>query len=521
MSLDTFLHNLHFDIEKASPPDWEVDWEDAPLPFKLYRGLPQFPLTLEVPLSLDGPADFSKCGEGGIGDFLWYAYGLTQISQAPRASEPDDLMQSFRRYPPSGGGLYPSELYVYLKTEGFPDGVYHYDAAHHQLVLLREGNYDSYLTKSLGDRCNLSACFGAVFVTTMFWKNFFKYNNFSYRLQGLDVGVLIGQLLEVAKRFGMHTKVCFQFMDRAINHLLGLSEEEESTYAMIALSKERANVCTSDKNTEAVTSADLCRELPDIQTEHYVRSLVVKEFPMVTTMNRASMIETSRTIKPIEPKEGRKCEGHVIALPIVKRLSYDLASVCKKRFSPEMDFVLGKVSQVQLALLLQESTASFAYRNDLDKSSEDTKHRISIYVSLYNVEDLENGSYQYDGKTHSLILIRPGDHRHQLQSGMSLDILNFQQVPICIHVAGDRTYFKSQLGYRGYRIQQMEAGMLVQRILLAASALGMNGHPLLGFDVHMCDELYKMSGPQGKTSLIQIPIGPYRNRPWLKAGLHS
>ena len=133
-----------------------------------------------------------------------------------------DLMQSKRRFVPSGGALYPNELYVYLKIEDLPAGVYHYDVAHHRLVLLREGNFDSYIARALGNRCDISACFGTVFVSTMFWKNFFKYNNFAYRLQGLDAGVLIGQLLEVAKRFGFASGVYFQFLDRAINHLLGL-----------------------------------------------------------------------------------------------------------------------------------------------------------------------------------------------------------------------------------------------------------------------------------------------------------
>ena len=128
-------------------------------------------------------------------------------------------MQSYRRFAPSGGALYPNELYVYLKIEDLPAGVYHYDVAHHRLVLLREGNFDSYIARALGNRCDISACFGTVFVSTMFWKNFFKYNNFSYRLQGLDAGVLIGQLLEVAKRFGFASGVYFQFLDRAINHL--------------------------------------------------------------------------------------------------------------------------------------------------------------------------------------------------------------------------------------------------------------------------------------------------------------
>jgi len=60
----------------------------------------------------------------------------------------------------------------------------------------------------------------------------------------------------------------------------------------------------------------------------------------------------------------------------------------------------------------------------------------------------------------------------------------------------------------------MEAGILVQKLLLAASALDMGGHPLLGFDVNLADRIYNLS-PSGKTSLIQIPIGPYRQRPWL------
>jgi len=71
-------------------------------------------------------------------------------------------MQSYRRFAPSGGGLYPNELYVYLKIEDLPTGVYHYDVAHHRLVLLREGNYDSYIDSALGNRFDVSTCFGTV-----------------------------------------------------------------------------------------------------------------------------------------------------------------------------------------------------------------------------------------------------------------------------------------------------------------------------------------------------------------------
>lgn len=175
MSLEEFLHNLHFDIEKASIPNWDVDWEDKPLPYKLYRGLPVVPLSIEVPLTLDELKQPFMPDQRIIGHFLWYVYGLTQFSQSVFSLDDTDhteVMQSYRRFAPSGGALYPNELYIYLKIEDLPNGVYHYDVAHHRLVLLREGNFDSYIARALGNRCDISACFGTVFVSTMFWKNF-------------------------------------------------------------------------------------------------------------------------------------------------------------------------------------------------------------------------------------------------------------------------------------------------------------------------------------------------------------
>lgn len=523
MNLEAFLHNLHFEIDKASPPNWEVDWDDAPLTYKLYHDLPVIPLSLEVPLTLNRLESTVKPDLSRIGHFLWYVFGLTQYSESvvnlEFSDQAIDLMQSKRRFAPSGGALYPNELYVYLKIENLTAGVYHYDVAHHRLVLLREGNFDSYISRALGNRCDISDCFGTVFVSTMFWKNFYKYNNFAYRLQGLDAGVLIGQLLEVAKSFSFATGVYFQFLDRAINHLLGLSEQEESVYAVIPLLAEstsyfnRSNIDGDDSATE------LCKELASIQSTHYVRSRRVKEFPMLTKMNAASMLESTRSFRQIKVEQINS-EGQTVTLPNVKQLSYDLASVCRKRFSPDIDFVLGKVSQLQLATLLKGAMDSFSYQNDLDGVQKKQNSRVSIYGCLYNVEGIPNGAYHYDSSAHALRRVQLGDQRLPLQYGMSGGNVNMFQVPLCLHVAGDKNYFKTELGYRGYRIQQMEAGMLVQRLLLVATALGLGGHPILGFDVNICDEIYKFS-PQGKTSLIQIPTGPYRQRPSLSGGLHS
>jgi len=524
MSLHSFLHNLHFDVEKANQSNWEVDWEDAPLTYKLYKGLPTIPLSLNVPLTLEEQDIKKQTNLQEIGHFLWYVYGITQICQTaiPSGSiETVDLMQSNRRFVPSGGALYPNELYVYLNREDVPSGVYHYDVARHCLVLLRKGNFDSFISRALGNRCDVSNCFGTVFVSTMFWKNFFKYNNFSYRLQGLDAGVLNGQILEMAKRFGFQTKVYFQFIDRAINKLLGLSDEEESVYSIIPISLEDPNLFSYEERTGlTINATELCKEIQAVQHKKISKSKKILEYPMLIELNIESRIESSQLFRQLEEKKRIDPAKQLIMLPKVSRISYDLALISKKRFSPDIDFVSYKVSQVKLATLLYEATSSFTYQNDLDEPQGSIGARPSLFCCLYNIEDIPDGAYEYDYNTHSLRPAKLGDHRLQLQNGTSGTNVNLFQVPICLHVVGDKDYHKSSLGYRGYRIQQMEAGMMVQRLLLTASALGLGGHPLLGFNVKLCDEIYQLDSSQN-TCLIQIPIGYYRDRPCIQGGLHS
>ncbi|KFM99377.1 SagB/ThcOx family dehydrogenase [Bacillus clarus] len=521
MQLDTFLHHLHFSTDEIMP-DKEINWDDAPLPYKLYRNLPIIPLSLEIPLTLRNHHTLAEPTLEQIGHYLWYTFGLTQLCQPSFVSENNETTNILRRFIPSGGALYPNELYMYLKINHYPHGIYHYDVAHHRLILLREGNFDSYLTEALGNRCNIHSCFGTAFVSTMFWKNFFKYNNFSYRLQGLDTGVLISQLLEVSKQSGFTTGVYFQFLDRAINHLLGLSEQEESVYAVIPLCTEPTEEWFHDDqigNTN-VTSHDLLQQLPPLQHEHFVRSNHITEYPLIIKMNTASMIESTEMFRTITNAETFQHAIHTLSLPEVERLSYDFANICKKRYSPDTDFTLTKLSKTELATLLQEASLSFPYYNDLDGSYINQNARVSLYGCFYKIGDIEDGAYTYNSNTHSLRPIRYGDLRYHLHSGMTMDNVNLFQVPLCLHVIGNKDYRQNELGYRGYRIQQMEAGILVHKLILAASAMGMGGHPLLGFNVNVCDQLYAIDQTQ-KTSLIQIPVGSYRPRTWLKGYLHN
>ena len=274
------------------------------------------------------------------------------------------------------------------------------------------------------------------------------------------------------------------------------------------------------ETNSGITAEELRSELSSINPEIYERSRSVREYPRLVALNESSLQHSPDSFKKIRSQHERRFEGTTNKLPNIDPLCFDLAEACKNRYSPEMDFVLGKVSQQQLATLLQEAASSFSFRSDLDETYINKEPSVSIYGCFYNVEGIPNGAYSYDQDEHALIELRPGDHRLQLQSGLSLDNVNLMEVPISLHVAGNKDFYKTELGTRGYRIHQMEAGMLVQRLLITASAIGMGGHPLLGFDTKLSDELYKIDSSR-KTCLIQIPIGFYRQRSWLKGSLHS
>ncbi|MBX0356718.1 SagB family peptide dehydrogenase [Halobacillus sp. Nhm2S1] len=512
MDLDRFLYHLQFQSERVIPADWEPAWDDAPLPYKLYQHLQEVPLDCDLPFSINEESLASTTGLKRLGHLLWYTYGQTRYSETANPGTDGlgaETMQAFRRFVPSGGGLYPSELYIYLKMEDVPEGIYHYDAAHHRLLLIRKGNVDSYLRRALGNRWDGTDAQGILFVTTMFWKNFFKYNHFSYRLQGLDAGALLGQWQEVSARAGFSTNVHFQFLDRRINHLLGVDEGEETTYAIVPFA-DREFI------REEMPLSEWSGDIPAVETRHYQRSINVLDFPYIQEINQQSMFDSPQQFRLLTGKEDVRHTEPAQPLPDVEPPDYDLAEACRKRHSPELDFINQKISLKQLALLLKGTVQPYS----TDLYEKEHRSSMTIYGCFHGMEGLPDGAYRYDAQTHSLIEVDQGDFRLPLQKAMKLDNVNLHQVPICLHIAGERTHYKKVFGYRGYRIQQMEAGMLLQRLLLTASALGMNGHPLLGYDAKACDRIYQLEGC-GETTLIQIPLGRYHPKSCLLGSLHT
>lgn len=308
-------------------------------------------------------------------------------------------------------------------------------------------------------------------------------------------------------------------MDRAVNHLIGLDEKEESVYAVIPLSIDRKMSWFRDKKHDGVTAKKLCAELPALHHQHYVRSKKIIDYHMLVKINEACMMDTFSSPRKMVDSQKDVFSGAAINLPMVEALSYDFSTACRSRYSPGMDFVLKPIKLHILSSLLHETVSRSAYRNDLDQGYQQIPERVTLTLSTYNIEGLSNGMYAYDVSKHALHQIAPGDYRNSLQDGLLSDFVNIAQIPLSVNIAGNRDHYQKSTGYRGHRIQHMEAGLLSHHLILAASALNMGGHPVLGFDVPWYDDLHQLNN-RGKTSLLQVPIGYYRPHPRLQGSMN-
>jgi SagB-type dehydrogenase family enzyme len=138
---------------------------------------------------------------------------------------------------PSGGGLYPLELYVLAQhvTE-LDGGVYHYVPLGHRLEAVRPDPLPSMLTAELflGQPYLIEAA-AIVVMTAVVERSLWKYEDRGYRYILLEAGH-VGQNLDLcAEAFGLATLNLGGFLDEDVSGLLGLDDECEIVLYGVAI----------------------------------------------------------------------------------------------------------------------------------------------------------------------------------------------------------------------------------------------------------------------------------------------
>jgi SagB-type dehydrogenase family enzyme len=177
--------------------------------------------------------EFSACALAAneLAALLHAAYGVTHALEGP-----DGRRMLPLRAVPSGGALYPLELYAAaLRVDGVEPGLYHFDPLRGSL-----GVVSTALTA--GDVARLSTypeivagCAALLLVAAVFGRTRFKYGLRGYRFALLEAGHVGQNVVLTATALGLAAVPLGGFYDRATDEFLGLDGVNESTLYTIAV----------------------------------------------------------------------------------------------------------------------------------------------------------------------------------------------------------------------------------------------------------------------------------------------
>lgn len=163
-----------------------------------------------------------------LATILAWGYGVT--GDLPTSDEgPEQLLRSA----PSGGALYPLDLFLAAKRiGGISPGLYKYDPHDHALEL-RAGEESAavcaqVLTESLGPIASAHEPPLVLLITGMFWRSRFKYGLRAYRFCLLEAGHVMQNVLLAATALELAATPVGGFPDLAVEALLGVDGVNQS-----------------------------------------------------------------------------------------------------------------------------------------------------------------------------------------------------------------------------------------------------------------------------------------------------
>lgn len=140
-----------------------------------------------------------------------------------------------RRPVPSGGALYPLELYVIAAAvNGVKRGVYHFHPFRGQLNRLAPIDWNA-IRDALAAPDLLERTAALLVVTAMFSRTRFKYGPRGYRFALLEAGHLAQNALLAATDLGLAALPVGGFFDRRLDAVVGADGLEEASIYAIAL----------------------------------------------------------------------------------------------------------------------------------------------------------------------------------------------------------------------------------------------------------------------------------------------
>jgi SagB-type dehydrogenase family enzyme len=206
---------------------------------KPYTDRPKVPLPETLPASsrsfdevVNGRVSARGFGSGAV-DFGGLMKGLVQAYGITRSNEDNDYPRPFRGVP-SGGALYPLEIYLHAaRVDGLAPGLYHFDPEDRSLDVLRFGEAGAELAGFMVQQDLFREAAATVFVSAVFVRSIFKYGDRGYRFILLEAGHLAQNLVLGWASVDIAGAPVGGYLDRAADRHLGFDGLNESVVYLL------------------------------------------------------------------------------------------------------------------------------------------------------------------------------------------------------------------------------------------------------------------------------------------------
>ena len=465
---------LHELTRHGSPTDRSllVDFQpldptNRPAPFKRYAGLDTTPL----PTELVEPPVTATLDIGAVARLLFFTAGVTRASSSRAFEE-----RTYFRTAMSAGNLHPVEVYVVCNgVDGLADGVHHFGPLEFGLTTLREGRFV--------DRAQCTFV-----LTGIPWRTAWKYGERGFRHLYWDAGTMVANLLAVAEADGRDVGVWTAFVDDDVARLVGVDGVTEFPLTLVTVGgSEEPPEPASD-----VTSLDL--EVEAISPRPIT-------FPLLVEAQRAGALTDTGAVREWRAHAIEGTATHSVIDPPPASAVDAIEEVILRRGSTRI-----MRPETAPAPLLHWGMAYAGRPVPADFATPGTT-LLEHDLAVHGIEGVDPGAYRWrDG---DLEMVRPGQFREITQQLCLDQPLGGDSAYTAFHCARLDTVL-GDLGARGYRAAQLEAGIASGRLSLAAFTLGCGATGLTFFD----EPVRRFFATRASCMLVtSVGIPEYRNTP--------
>jgi SagB-type dehydrogenase family enzyme len=304
--------------------------------------------------------------------------------------------------------------------------------------------------------------------------------------------MMLAHILASAGAVGLPAAVFGAFKDDDVDRLVGADGQREMSLALVALGAPAT--ASSMPSVADGSPPPLSRSLAHATAPHDHPEAL--RYHAASRLGDAAAVTGLRRARP-QARPKATSSLHPLPAPAAARGDPSLDAVIRRRRSTRR-FARQSISAAELAAVLDRPTRGVA----ADFLSQPTL--LEIFVIVNAVDDVPAGSYRYDPQRNGLEPIAAGDFRSAAGFLCLEQALAFDASAVMFYLS-DLEAAGRAFGERGYRLAELEAGLVAGRAYLAAYATGRGATGLTFYD----DEVPRFfaAPAAGLDALLVVAVG--------------